>query len=134
MCRYTEAVFHTHFPYLAFKYSLRSKIFMPHQPHYSPMARQLFTQFLDQEIDRDTLIGRLQEMELQLQADADEEAEDEVESSQSLRIRVFGGDTEGMHIREIEQDLQDLSHPNAQILMRGIAFGLEHNELEVHFE
>ena len=109
---------------------------MPHQPHYSPMARQLFGQFLDQEIDRDTLIGRLQEMELQLQADADEEneVEDDVESRRSLRIRIFGGDTLGMSIREIEQDLQDPSHPNAQILMRGIAFGLAEDELEVHYE
>lgn len=109
---------------------------MPHQPHYSPMARQLFGQFLDQEIDRDTLIGRLQEMELQLQADADEENEDEdeIENTHSLRIRIFGGDTLGMSIQEIEQDLQDPSHPNAQILMRGIAFGLAEDELEVHFE
>lgn len=111
---------------------------MSHQPHYSPMARQLFGQFLDQEIDRDTLIGRLQEMELQLQADADDEMEDEaeeqLESTRSLRIRIFGGDTQGMSIREIEQDLQDPAHPNAQILMRGIAFGLAEDELEVHYE
>ncbi|MBX0332848.1 hypothetical protein K3G39_06330 [Pontibacter sp. HSC-14F20] len=100
------------------------------------MARQLFGQFLDQEIDRDTLIGRLQEMELQLQADADDEHEDEdeVENTRSLRIRIFGGDTLGMSIGEIEQDLQDPSHPNAQILMRGIAFGLVEDELEVHYE
>ncbi|PVY40234.1 hypothetical protein [Pontibacter virosus] len=109
---------------------------MPHQPHYSPMARQLFGQFLDQEIDRDNLIGRLQEMELQLQADADEENEDEdeIESTRSLRIRIFGGDTLGMSISEIEQDLQEPTHPNAQILMRGIAFGLAEDELEVHYE
>lgn len=100
------------------------------------MARQLFGRFLDQEIDRDTLIGRLQEMELQLQADAGDEFgdEDEVESTQSLRIRIFGGDTLGMSIQEIEHDLQDPAHPNAQILMRGIAFGLAEDELEVHFE
>ena len=104
---------------------------MPHQPHYSPMARQLFGQFLDKEIDRDTLIGRLQEMELQLQADDDDET---YEITRSLRIRIFGGDSQGMRISEIEQDLQDLSHPNAQILMRGIAFGLAEDELEVHYE
>lgn len=106
---------------------------MPHQPHYSPMARQLFSQFLDQAIDHDTLIGRLQEMELQLQADADEETQDdEVVSNRLLRIRIFGGDAEGMTIQEIARDLQDLSHPNARILLSGIAFGLENNELEVH--
>ncbi|EJF08903.1 hypothetical protein O71_18216 [Pontibacter sp. BAB1700] len=100
------------------------------------MARQLFGQFLDQEIDRDTLVGRLQEMELQLQADAGDESEDDDDELivQTLRIRIFGGDTAGVSIREIEQDLQDLSHPNAQILMRGIAFGLAEDELEVHFE
>ncbi|PKV75734.1 hypothetical protein BD749_0680 [Pontibacter ramchanderi] len=98
------------------------------------MARQLFGQFLDQEIDRDTLIGRLQEMELQLQADADDESEDDNLDTRTLRIRVFGGDTLGMSIREIGQDLEDLTHPNAQILLRGIAFGLAEDELEVHFE
>lgn len=107
---------------------------MSHQPHYSPMARQLFGQFLDQKIDRDTLVGRLQEMELQLQADAGDESEEDDFVVQTLRIRIFGGDTAGVSIREIEQDLQDLSHPNAQILMRGIAFGLAEDELEVHFE
>lgn len=102
---------------------------MTHQPNYTPMARQVFNQYLDNEIDLDTLIERLRSMELQLLADMDEEDE----SSPKLWFRFFEGDTLATTINDIEHDLLDPSHPSANILLRGIAFGLETDELEVHF-
>lgn len=106
---------------------------MTKQAHYTPMARQLFGQYLDSAIDLDTLIGRLREMELQLMADEDVDDEEEVESNKRLWFRFFAGDDMKTSIKEIEQDLSDPSHPNATILLRGIAFGLAEDELEVHF-
>jgi hypothetical protein len=106
---------------------------MTKQMQYIPMARQVFSQFLDNEIDLDTLIGRLQEMELQLMADEDVDEEEEVESNKRLWFRFFAGDDMKTPISEIAQDLGDPAHPNAQILKRGIAFGLAADELEVHY-
>jgi hypothetical protein len=106
---------------------------MTKQAHYTPMASQLFGQYLDNAIDLETLIGRLQEMELQLMADEDVDDEEEVESNKRLWFRFFAGDDMKTSVTEIAQDLSDPSHPNAQILKRGIAFGLAEDELEVHF-
>jgi hypothetical protein len=102
---------------------------MSKQAQYFPMARQVFNQYLDNEIDLDTLIERLREMELQLLADEDEEEE----SNKQLWFRFFEGDTLATTISDIQKDLSDPSHPNANILLRGIAFGLQTEELEVHF-
>jgi hypothetical protein len=103
------------------------------QAHYTPMARQLFGQYLDSAIDLETLIGRLREMELQLIADEEVDDEEEVESNKRLWFRFFAGDDMKTSITEIAQDLSDPAHPNARILLQGIAFGLAEDELEVHY-
>jgi hypothetical protein len=107
---------------------------MSKQPQYTHMARQVFDEYLDSKLDLDTLIMRLREMELQLMADEDEvEDEEEEETGKRLWFRFFAGDTLTTTIAEIERDLGDPSHPNARILLQGIAFGLEADELEVHY-
>ncbi len=98
------------------------------------MARQVFDHYLDNKIDLDALIEKLREIELQLMADEDEEGDgEEVETDKRLWFRFFAGDTLSTTIAEIERDLGDPSHPNARILLQGIAFGLETDELEVHY-
>ena len=104
---------------------------MSHQPQYTTVASQVFSQFLDNEIDLETLVGRLSELELQLMSD--EEGEDDEVSSKKVWFRFFEGDTLQTSISDIENELSDTSHPNSKILLRGIAFGLANNELEVHF-
>jgi hypothetical protein len=108
---------------------------MTKQTHYTAMARQVFAQFLDGQMDLETLIGKLQEMELQLLADEfDEVEDDELEvAPKTMWFRFFEGDTLRTTIRDMEKDLQNPLHPNADILKRGIAFGLETDELEVHY-
>ncbi|MDX5417946.1 MAG: hypothetical protein LPK09_01930 [Hymenobacteraceae bacterium] len=103
---------------------------MSKQPQYLPMARQVFGQYLDNEIDLYTLLERLRNIELQIMAD---EEEDEEGNGKGMWFRFFEGDTLHTSISDIESDLADASHPNADILKRGIAFGLETNELEVHY-
>ena len=104
---------------------------MSHQPQYTTVTSQIFSQYLDNEIDLETLIGRLRELELQLLSDEDE-AEDEV-STKKVWFSFFEGDTLQTTIADIESELSNTAHPNSKILLRGIAFGLANNELEVHF-
>ncbi|MBD1395953.1 hypothetical protein H9Q13_02150 [Pontibacter sp. JH31] len=106
---------------------------MTKQAHYTPMARQLFGQYLDSAIDLDMLIGRLQEMELQLMADEEVDEEEEGVNNKRLWFRFFAGDDMKISITEIAEELRNPSHPNAMILLRGIAFGLAEDELEVHY-
>ncbi|NDK55446.1 hypothetical protein [Pontibacter fetidus] len=104
---------------------------MPHQPHYTSLATQVFSQYLDQAIDLETLILKLREIELQLLSD-EEEDDDEV-STKQVWFRFFDGDAMQTTISDIENELSDSSHPSSKILLRGIAFGLANNELQVHF-
>lgn len=99
---------------------------MTHQPQYTTIASEAFGNFLDNKIDLDTLIERLRDIELQIIS------EEEEETDKGLWFRFFEGDTLQTSITEIENDLSDPSHPNSQILLRGIAYGLEAKELEVH--
>jgi hypothetical protein len=102
---------------------------MSHQPQYTAIAREAFSQFLDQQIDLELLIERLRDIELLIIA----EDEDEEVSGKKLWFRFFEGDPLETTIPEIEKDLSAPSHPNCMILMRGIALGVESNELEVHY-
>ncbi|WP_299821497.1 hypothetical protein [uncultured Pontibacter sp.] len=102
---------------------------MSAQPQYIPIAKDAFGQYLDSKIDLHTLIQRLQEIELQVLSEEDEDEE----SGKSLWFRFFDGDTLATTINEIEKDLADPAHPNSQILLRGIAYGLQSDELEVHY-
>jgi hypothetical protein len=104
---------------------------MSKQPQYNIVASQVFSQYLDNVIDLETLVGRLQEIELQLMSD--EEEEDDEISNKKLWFRFFDGDLMQTTISDIENELSNSSHPSSKILMRGIAFGLANNELEVHF-
>jgi hypothetical protein len=104
---------------------------MNHQPQYTTLASQVFSQYLDNEIDLETLVGRLREIELQLMSD--EEEEDNEVSSKKVWFRFFDDDPMQTTISDIENELSNTSHPSSKILLRGIAFGLANNELEVHF-
>ncbi|MBF9254723.1 hypothetical protein I2I11_15565 [Pontibacter sp. 172403-2] len=100
---------------------------MTKQSQYTGIAREAFSHYLDNTSDLDTLIERLREIELQILSD------DEDETSSGIWFRFFEGDTMKTTIRDIEKDLSAPSHPNYNILMQGIAFGLQTNELEVHY-
>ena len=102
---------------------------MAKQPQYIPIASAAFNAYLDNEIDLDELIKRLRDIELQVLSDEEEEEE----SEGKLWFRFFADDPLQTTISEIEQDLHDPAHPSSQILLRGIAYGLDANELEVHF-
>ncbi|WP_018478162.1 hypothetical protein [Pontibacter roseus] len=104
---------------------------MTKQAQYTGFAREIFSQYLDKQIDLDVLITRLRDMELQVMSDADDEEEEE--TGKRLWFRFFEGDTLATTISDIEKDLADTSHPNADILLRGITFGLQTDELEVHY-
>ncbi|TPE43270.1 hypothetical protein [Pontibacter mangrovi] len=104
---------------------------MTEQTHYIPMAKAAFNAYLDNQIDLDTLLERLREMELQIMAD--EEEEEEEDSGKALWLRFFKGDPLKTTISDIEQDLRDPGHPNYRILLQGITLGLEADELEVHY-
>ncbi len=103
---------------------------MPQQSNYTPMAMQVFNQYLDQQLDLDALLEKLREMELQLMAD-EEDAEEETEKN--LWFRFFEGDTEKTTIADIARDLQNPGHPGGAILLRAIAFSLSSQELQVHY-
>ncbi|PRY12412.1 hypothetical protein CLV24_108156 [Pontibacter ummariensis] len=96
---------------------------------YTSIVREAFSLYLDQQIDLDTLIERLREIELQVMS----EDPDEEETGKRLWFRFFEGDPLQTTIEDIETDLSQPSHPNSMILQRGIALGLESNELEVHY-
>ncbi|WP_162426207.1 hypothetical protein [Pontibacter pudoricolor] len=104
---------------------------MSKQSQYTTIATQVFSQYLDNEVDLETLIGRLREIELQLISD--EEEEDDEVSNKKVWFRFFEGDPIQTTISDIENELSDTSHPSSKILLRGIAFGLANNEVEVHF-
>ena len=103
---------------------------MAKQAQYIPIASEAFNLYLDNQIDLETLIGRLREIELQVIADEEEEEED---AGKQLWFRFFAGDPLQTTISDIEKDLSDPSHPNSRILLQGIALGLEASELEVHY-
>ncbi|MFD2245119.1 hypothetical protein [Pontibacter ruber] len=92
---------------------------------YTPMAREAFSNYLDNKIDLDTLIERLRYMELQALSE-------EEETGKEVWLRFFEGDSLQTTISEIEKDLSDPTHPGYRILIQGIAFGLQSGELEVH--
>lgn len=96
-------------------------------PQYIPMAKAAFSAYLDQQLDLETLLEKLHEMELQILAD-EEEATEKV-----LWFRFFNGDNFKTTVAEIDRDLQQEDHPSCQILKSGIAYGLQTDELEVHF-
>ncbi|WP_439882316.1 hypothetical protein ACSX1A_03945 [Pontibacter sp. MBLB2868] len=100
---------------------------MSHQPQYTTIVREAFNLYLDNKIDLDELIERLRYVELQVQS------EEEEESDRKVWFRFFEGDTLKTTIDEIEKDLRDPAHPGGVILKRGIAYGLDANELEVHY-
>lgn len=100
---------------------------MSKQPQYIPIAKEAFSDFLDNKTDFNTLMERLRYIELQVLADDEDDAE------KTVWFRFFEGDPLKTTITEIEKDLSDPSHPNYQILLRGIALGLGTDELEVHF-
>ena len=102
---------------------------MPKQPQYNTIVREAFSDYLDHNIDLNNLIMRLRDIELQVMSDNEEE--DEIKKG--LWFRFFTGDTMETTISEIEEELSHTDHPIATILKRGIAFGLESGELEVHF-
>jgi hypothetical protein len=102
---------------------------MSQQTQYNTITREAFSNFLDQKIDLDGLIERLRYIELQILSDKDEEEE----TGKKLWFRFFDGDTLKTDISEIEKELSDPAHPSANILKRGIAYGLQSNELEVHY-
>jgi hypothetical protein len=100
---------------------------MTHQPHYTTIAREAFNSYLDNRINLEELIERLRYIELQILSD------DEEETGSQVWFRFFEGDTLKTTINEIEKDLSDPSHPASLILKRGIAYGVEANEIEVHY-
>ena len=100
---------------------------MTEQPQYIPIAKAAFNFYLDGHIDLDTLLERLREMELQVQS------EEEEETGKQVWFRFFSGDPLKTTISDIEKELSDPAHPNSLILKRGIALGLEADELEVHY-
>lgn len=105
---------------------------MPKLPQYTSIASEAFNLYLDQQIDLETLIGRLRDMEWQVLSDADEKEDELPQSDAKVWFRFFAEDPMQTTINEIEQDLSNPTHPSAQILLRGIAYGLNANELEVH--
>ena len=100
---------------------------MTQHPQYTPIASAAFNAYLDNHIDLDELIKRLQEIELQVLS------EEEDDNEGRLWFRFFADDPLQTTISELAQDLRDPSHPSSQILLRGIAYGLSVNELQVHF-
>lgn len=100
---------------------------MSKQPQYTTIAREAFSNYLNNSIDLDTLIERLRYMELQVISD------DEEETGKEVWFRFFEGDPLHTTISEIEKDLSDPGHPNCTLLRRGIALGLAAGELEVHY-
>jgi hypothetical protein len=100
---------------------------MTKQAQFTNIVRETFSRFLDNELDLETLIERLREIELQVMS------EEEEETGSQVWFRFFEGDTLKTTISDIEKDLSDTSHPNCRILMQGIAYGLKSNELEVHY-
>lgn len=100
---------------------------MTKQAHYTSIVREAFSNYLDNTTDLDTLIERLREIELQVMSD------DEDEAGKGIWFRFFEGDTFKTTIDDIEKDLKSPEHPNHNILKKGIAFGLQENELEVHY-
>ncbi|WP_242919477.1 hypothetical protein [Pontibacter liquoris] len=101
---------------------------MSKQPHYTPIVREAFSLYLDEVIDLDTLAERLREIELQVLADDEED-----ETGKGLWFRFFEGDPLKTTIADIEKELSDPAHPSYNILRQGIAFGLQADELEVHY-
>ena len=101
---------------------------MTKQPHYVPIVRKAFSQYLDEIIDLDTLVDRLRGIELQVMSD-----DEENETGKGLWFRFFEGDPLKTTIADIEKELSDPTHPSYNILRQGIAFGLQADELEVHY-
>ncbi|MBC5773240.1 hypothetical protein H8S95_04120 [Pontibacter sp. KCTC 32443] len=106
---------------------------MTKQARYTATVKQIFSAYIDGIIDNEELIQKLREIEMQLMSDQDSEDE-ETEATKGLWIRFFEGDTEGLTIQEIENDLSNQEHPNYKILRHGIAIGLADDELEVHYD
>lgn len=98
------------------------------QPHYTSITKEAFTDFLENRIDSETLLDRLRYIEMQIISD------DEDEVGKGIWFRFFEGDTLKTTISDIEKDLRAPGHPNYNILKKGIAFGIQSDELELHYE
>lgn len=104
---------------------------MAQKPKYIPLAKKAFNDYLDNQIDLEELITRLRQIELQVMSDEDEDEEEATEKV--LWFRFFAGDPTQTTITDIEKELGNPGHPVSQILLRGIALGLDADELEVHY-
>ncbi|RAU81952.1 hypothetical protein [Pontibacter arcticus] len=100
---------------------------MSKQTTYTPITHEAFSQYLNSHISLEELIEKLRYIEQLLVAD------DEEETDKSVWFRFFAGDTLKTTISDIEKELATPNHPNYNILRQGIAFGLQTEELEIHY-